>query len=291
MKITLERISKNYGSKVVLKDINLTLKPGITGLLGRNGAGKSTLMRLLATIDKPTTGKLYYQNKNLMKEPIELRRQLGYLPQNFGVYPNMNPVEFLEYMAAMKGLPRKEAKKRISELLEILHLSHVRRQLLGGFSGGMRQRVGIAQALLNEPNVLILDEPTVGLDPDERIQFRNFLASISYNRIILFSTHIVTDIESIAPYIAIMEEGKIIENTKPEHIIAKVSGKVYEMVVTMERFLELKSKYIVSNSIQQEDGIHVRIISDKKPSFDAVLQTASLEDAYLYHTQSVGGHL
>ena len=195
MNLTLNNISKNYGSKKALQNINFSFTTGVTGLLGPNGAGKSTLMRLMSTVDVPTEGEILFNGNNIHKRPDDLRMVLGYLPQDFGVYPNMNAKEFLEYMAAMKNLNMKSARKRIDDLLEVLHLSQASKRMLSGYSGGMKQRVGIAQALLNDPDVLIIDEPTVGLDPEERIQFRNLLSSLSENKIIILSTHIVTDIE------------------------------------------------------------------------------------------------
>lgn len=287
MDLKLEHVSKHYGSKQALDDVNLTFRNGVTGLLGRNGAGKSTLMRLIATIEVPTDGAIYYNGEDIAKHPNGLRRVLGYLPQDFGVYPNMNPIEFLEYMAAMKSLSMQSARKRIDELLEILHLSDVHKRLLGGFSGGMKQRVGIAQALLNDPSVLIVDEPTVGLDPEERIQFRNLLASLASQRIVILSTHIVTDIESIAPQIAILSEGNLVTDSTPEELLMRVHHKVWECVVPASRLHEMQNTFKISNSIQRADGIHLRILSDTKPTLEASYAQPSLEDAYLYAITSL----
>lgn len=288
MDIRIDSVSKTFNSKQALKNINLTFSPGVTGLLGSNGAGKSTLMKIMATIDIPTDGMVSFNGQDIAKRPNEVRRVLGYLPQDFGVYPNMTPVEFLEYMAAMKSLSMRSARKRINELLEVLHLSAARKRRLGGFSGGMKQRVGIAQALLNDPAVLIIDEPTVGLDPEERIQFRNLLSSLASNRIIILSTHIVTDIESIAPKIAILSSGHLMSYSTPEQLIEKVEGKVWDSVVPVFKLQEMQSKYVVSSSIQRSDGVHIRVVSDSPPSLDAAIAQPSLEDAYLYATAHMG---
>lgn len=284
MKLSINNVSKHYGSKVALDSVSVNFEKGIIGLLGPNGAGKSTLMRMLATVDVPTSGTITYNNQDIAKHPSVIRHVIGYLPQYFGVYPNMTPVEFLEYMAAMKSLNMRSARKRIDELLETLHLADVRKRQVGGFSGGMKQRVGIAQALLNDPDVIIVDEPTVGLDPEERIQFRNLLSSISKNKIVIFSTHIVTDIESIAPHIVLMAKGSLLAATTPEHLIEQVEGKVWGCMVRPNQLMEVQNKFLVSNMVQRSDGIMVRIISDKKPLMEANTIYPSLEDAYLFAT-------
>jgi ABC-2 type transport system ATP-binding protein len=284
MELKLEHVSKFYRSKQALRDVTLTIGNGVTGLLGPNGAGKTTLMRMLSTVEAPTKGIIQYNGKDIAKYPNELRSALGYLPQDFGVYPNLNALEFLEYLAAMKSLPMKPAKKRIMELLDILHLSEAYKRPLSTFSGGMKQRVGIAQALLNDPTVLIVDEPTVGLDPEERIQFRNLLSSLSRERIIILSTHIVTDIELIAPNIALLSNGELIAYACPEKLLHSVDGKVWSYVAPIGKIPELQSKFLISNSIQHSDGVHLRIISEKQPSLDASSIVPVLEDAYLYAT-------
>lgn len=282
MALEINHITKKYGDKKALNDVTLRLQNGITGLLGPNGAGKSTLMRLLSTIEKPTAGSILYKGQDISRKPNLLRQELGYLPQDFGVYTNMNPVEFLEYMAALSRLPMKQAQKRIDELLTALHLDDARKRSLGTFSGGMKQRVGIAQALLNDPAVLIVDEPTVGLDPEERIGFRNLLASLSADRIILLSTHIVTDVESIAPQIAIIREGCLLKYDTPENLIKEVEGMVWSLVVPSLKLSELQKHLIISSSIGRSDGIHIRVVSARQPSLDATLTPPTLEDAYLF---------
>lgn len=279
--LTVQNLTKKFGNKFALNGIDITFHNGVTGLLGPNGAGKSTLMRILSTIDEPSSGTVLYQGYDVVKKPNEIRRILGYLPQDFGVYPNMSAAEFLEYMAAMKSLNMKTAKQRIRDLLEILNLESAGKKYLGGFSGGMKQRVGIAQALLNDPKILILDEPTVGLDPEERIQFRNLLASIAADRIIILSTHIVSDIESIAPQIVVMKAGNVIADTTPEALMHNCAGSVWTSVVPADKLGEIQRQFIVSNAIQKSDGIHVRIISKQKPHLNAASVEPTLEDAYL----------
>lgn len=282
MELSIQHVTKKYGKNEVIKDVTCSLNKGVIGLLGPNGAGKSTLMRMLATIEKPTSGVIKWNHIDISSSPNKLRPKLGYLPQDFGVYPNMNPVEFLEYIAAIKGLSMKVAKKRIDELLEVLNLVANKKQLLGRFSGGMRQRVGIAQALLNDPDFLIVDEPTVGLDPEERIRFRNLLSTLASDRIIILSTHIVTDIESIAPNIALLSNGKLVNFTTPEELIQQVEQKVWNCVVSSDSLQRLQKSHTVSSAIHRSDGIHARVVSDLCPTSNATLTPASLEDAYLY---------
>jgi len=289
MELEIKHIIKKYGAKQALNDVTLYLQNGITGLLGPNGAGKSTLMRLLSTIEKPTAGSILYNGQDICKKPNLLRQELGYLPQDFGVYTNMNPVEFLEYMAALSRLPMKQARRRIDELLTILHLNDARKRPLGTFSGGMKQRVGIAQSLLNDPAVLIVDEPTVGLDPEERMGFRNLLSSLSADRIILLSTHIVTDVESIAPQIAIIREGCLLKYDTPENLMKEVEGMVWSLVVPSSKLSELQKHLIISSSIGRSDGIHIRVVSAKQPSLDAAPAPPTLEDAYLFTAALKGG--
>lgn len=289
MELHVEHVTKSYGSKQALADMTLKLKPGVLGLLGPNGAGKSTLMRMLATIEKPSSGTISWNGVDIARHPDRLRTELGYLPQDFGVYPNMNPIEFLEYMAAMKGLSVRSARKRINELLDILNLGGDRKRLLGGFSGGMKQRVGIAQSLLNDPSLLIVDEPTVGLDPEERIRFRNLLSTLSSNRIVILSTHIVTDIESIATHIAILSKGRLVTHAAPEHLIQSVEHKVWNCIIPSSSLKDMQEKNTISSAIHRSDGVHARIVSDLRPSPNASLLPSTLEDAYLYYVASLGG--
>lgn len=289
MELSLNDICKSYGTKLAINNLSMKLGPGITGLLGPNGAGKSTLMKILSTVEKPTKGTILWNGSDIVKHPKQYRAKIGYLPQDFGVYPNMNPVEFLEYMAAMKGLSMKSARQRINELLEILNLSDNRKKLLGGFSGGMKQRVGIAQSLLNDPEVLIIDEPTVGLDPEERSHFKNLLTSFSTNKIILLSTHIVTDIESIAPEIAVLSNGILLSHDTPEHLIEKADKKIWSLVFPSTEMYHFQENFKITSSIHLSDGIHARVVSTNRPGPNAAQVLPNLEDAYLFAVSSHGG--
>src|SRR5271156_6517039 len=232
MKLVIEGASKQYAGKLWgLRDLRMEIGPGVVGLLGPNGAGKSTLMRILATITRPTAGRVLWNDVDIANKPDGLRAVLGYLPQDFGVYPNLNAIEFLEYLAAVKGLESKAARKRIAELLDLVNLTAAAKRPLGGYSGGMRQRVGIAQALLNDPQLLIVDEPTAGLDPEERVRFRNLLSELSGERIVILSTHIVSDVEAVATDIAILAHGQLLTHGAPEALLSRVAGKIWEVVV------------------------------------------------------------
>jgi len=283
MKLTITDLGKQYRSDLWgLKNFSLDIKPGILGLLGPNGAGKSTFMRMLATITKPTDGAILWNEIDIVRSPDTLRAILGYLPQDFGVYPNLNAVEFLEYMAAIKGLDSTTAKKRIDELLELVNLKDAAKRPLGGYSGGMKQRVGIAQALLNDPQLLIVDEPTVGLDPEERVRFRNLLSDLSGERIVILSTHIVSDVEATATRIALVNKGKLLCESAPEDLLKELEGKVWEWSVSSDDLTALKQKHIVSGTIRRSDGVQIRAVSATPPASQARGVDANLEDAYLY---------
>jgi ABC-type multidrug transport system ATPase subunit len=281
--MNIEGVSKQYNTKNWgLRDFTLELRPGVLGLLGPNGAGKSTLMRILATITKATSGRVTWNGTDIAKAPDVLRGVLGYLPQDFGVYPNLTVVEFLEYMAAIKGLDSKSAQKRIDELLQVVNLVEAVRRPLGGYSGGMKQRVGIAQALLNDPQVLIVDEPTVGLDPEERVRFRNLLSDLSGERIVILSTHIVSDVEATATRIALVNQGQLLRESAPEDLLKEIENKVWEWTVTSDELVTLKQTHIVSGTIRRSDGVQVRVVSESQPDANARSISPNLEDAYLY---------
>ena len=287
MKLTVNNLGKQYRRDFWgLKNFSLEIKPGILGLLGPNGAGKSTFMRMLATITKPTDGKILWNDMDVVKSPDILRAVLGYLPQDFGVYPNLNAIEFLEYMAAIKGLNAASTRKRIDELLQVVNLVEAAKRPLGGYSGGMKQRVGIAQALLNDPQLLIVDEPTVGLDPEERVRFRNLLSDLSGERIVILSTHIVSDVEATATHIVLIHKGQLLHESSPEDLLKKMDGKVWEWTVTSDDLPALKQKHIVSGTIRRSDGVQVRVVSESKHDVNAQNISPNLEDAYLYF---VGG--
>jgi ABC-type multidrug transport system ATPase subunit len=283
MQLTVNNLGKQYKRDFWgLKDFSLDIKPGILGLLGPNGAGKSTFMRMLATITKPTNGTITWNGIDVVKSPDILRDVLGYLPQDFGVYPNLSAIEFLEYMAAIKGLDAITAKKRIDELLQLTNLVEAAKRPLGGYSGGMKQRVGIAQALLNDPQLLIVDEPTVGLDPEERVRFRNLLSDLSGERIVILSTHIVSDVEATATHIALVNKGQLLREAVPEKLLNELENKVWEWTVHSDDLPALNQKHIISGTIRRSDGVQVRVVSAGKPDSNAQNVSPNLEDAYLF---------
>jgi ABC-2 type transport system ATP-binding protein len=282
LQLTIDHVSKRYGANTpALQDFSLKLGSGVLGLLGPNGAGKTTLMSILATITKPTSGKIFWNGADLAADPNAVRSVLGYLPQGFGVYPNLNAVEFLEYLAAVKGLDAATAKKRIDELLNLVNLTDMRKRPLGGFSGGMRQRIGIAQALLNDPKLLIVDEPTAGLDPEERVRFRNLLSDLSGDRIVILSTHIVSDVEATATDIALISLGKLVAHAAPEDLLRSVEGKVWEWVVASSELNAARQNHLISNTARRSDGVHVRLLSSQPPAGTTPV-APTLEDAYLF---------
>ena len=283
MKLTITNLGKQYRRDFWgLKDFSLDVQSGILGLLGPNGAGKSTFMRMLATITKPTEGTILWNDVDIVKSPDAMRAVLGYLPQDFGVYPNLSAVEFLEYMAAIKGLDAKSAKKRIDELLQVVNLAEAAKRPLGGYSGGMKQRVGIAQALLNDPQLLIVDEPTVGLDPEERVRFRNLLSDLSGERIVILSTHIVSDVEATATRIAMVNKGQLLRDVPPEDLLKELDGKVWKWTVSSADLPALKQQYLISGTIRRSEGVEIRVVSDNKPNVEAMNVSPNLEDAYLF---------
>lgn len=290
MKLNIDKISKIYpGGVWGLKDFSLELRPGVLGVVGPNGAGKSTLMRILATITQPTYGRVTWNEVDIVREPNPLRQVLGYLPQDFGIYPNLNAVEFLEYLAAIKGLDGKAARRRIDELLQVVNLVDARKRPLGTYSGGMKQRVGIAQALLNDPQLLIVDEPTAGLDPQERVRFRNLLTDLSGQRIVILSTHIVSDIEAAATEIVLINDGCLLKHVVPETLLREVESKVWQWVIPSPALDAVKQRYLISSTSRRSDGVHIRVLSDAPPSPQARNVPPILEDAYLYFIASANG--
>jgi ABC-type multidrug transport system ATPase subunit len=282
--LQIEDVRKEYpGGVLGLRGVSLDLGPGIVGLLGPNGAGKSTLMRILATVTRASAGRVLWNGVDTAREPDALRERLGYLPQDFGVYPNLNPVEFLELVAAAKGLATRAARRRIDVLLELVNLENVRKRALSGFSGGMRQRVGIAQALLNDPLLLVVDEPTAGLDPEERVRLRHLLSDLSGERIVLLSTHIVSDVEAIATRIAVIAEGRLLADAAPEALLRDVAGKAWTFTVRSDELTALKARHLVSGAVRRSDGVSVRVVAAEAPAPDAQPAEPGLEDAYLWH--------
>ena len=282
MELEIQNVSKRYNkNKYGLKGFSMTIEKGILGLLGPNGAGKSTLLKMIATVNKPTSGLICLNKNNIVKDANYMRKQLGFLPQDFGVYPNLNAYEFLEYMAAMKGIGGNNLKPRITQLLEGLNLIDAAKKPIGTYSGGMKQRVGIAQALLNNPKIVIFDEPTVGLDPEERVRFRNLISDLAIDCIVILSSHIVSDIDTIADKVAIMKNGTLITYGNQENIIKNVTEKVFEICIKKEELAHFKTQHIVVSTTRKEGNLMVRYITEH-PTENAIKKEANLEDAYLY---------
>jgi len=292
LRLLIENVSKRYkGSDFfALREISLDIDHGILGLLGPNGAGKSTLMRIIATITRPTNGLVRWNGIDIAKQPDEIRSVLGYLPQDFGVYPNLNADEFLHYMAAIKGVDRKAARERIEDLLVFVNLLEARKRPLKDYSGGMKQRIGIAQALLNDPKILIVDEPTVGLDTEGRVRFRHLLAELAGERVVILSTHIVSDVEAAANDIAILNKGHLVNRSSPEELLKLVHGKIWEWVIPSKELTAAKQKYLLSSIIRRQDGLHIRVVAETSPDKEAKLAgSPTLEEAYLYSISTYRG--
>ena len=283
MELLLDRLTKQYGSKIAVDCVSATLKPGVYGLLGANGAGKTTLMRMLCAILESTSGEVLLNGKEITSLGAAYRNVLGYLPQDFGYYPNYTAMEFLMYVAALKGIPKDMAKKRAHELLEVVGLSNVANKKVKTFSGGMKQRVEIAQALLNNPGILILDEPTAGLDPKERVRFRNLLSEYAGDKIVILSTHIVSDVEAIADEVLLMKKGKFVLQGTVQKLTEKANGKVWELTVSPSEARKWQARTTVANLRHEGKDMVLRIVSDNMPSKQAVPCEATLEDLYLYY--------
>lgn len=282
MELTLDGVTKQYGSKIACDRISIIFQKGVYGLLGANGAGKTTLMRMMCGVLTPESGTIRFNGIDAGHE--DYRDALGYLPQNFGYYPEFSALDFLLYIAALKGLAKSRAKEKAWELLEQVSLEKEAKKKIKTFSGGMKQRLGIAQSLLNNPQILILDEPTAGLDPKERVRFRNLISQLGAERIVLLSTHIVSDIEHIAGTILIMKDGRLIHQGTREEITKTIDGKVWECVLTQTEADGLWEKYPVINLRQDgTGGIFLRLVSDEKPYASANNTQATLEDLYLYY--------
>jgi ABC-2 type transport system ATP-binding protein len=277
-------LTKKFGSKTAVNALNITLTNGVYGLLGANGAGKTTLMRLLCNIQTPTSGKIALNGKNIAGLGEKYRDQLGYLPQHFGYYPDFTALDFLLYVSALKGLSDKSARKKSKELLEAVGLSAESRHKIKTFSGGMKQRLGIAQAMLGDPHILILDEPTAGLDPKERVRFRNLISAFAKNRIVILSTHIVSDVEFIAEEIIMMKSGQIVHFGEPQEITSEIDGQVWECTVPAAHAEKYAASFNTSNLRNTDRGETIlRIISDRPPMENAVRVQPNLEDLYLFY--------
>jgi len=280
--LEIEGLGKRYPSGTeALRDVSLAMGEGVLGLLGPNGAGKTTLLSILATVTRPTAGTFRFDGEDALRRPLAVRRALGYLPQDFGIYERLTAREFLSYLGRLKGLAGSDLRRRVGELLELVNLHQAADRRLGGFSGGMRQRVGIAQALLGDPRLLIVDEPTVGLDPEERVRFRNLLAEAAHGRLVILSTHIVSDVEAVAARIAVLRHGRLVALRTPEEMLRDAQGRVFEAVVAPEALADAQRRVAVSSLLRRADGVHLRFVGDGGALAGARAVEPSLEDAYL----------
>lgn len=276
-------LTKSYKDKVALDNFSFKFKSGIYGVLGANGAGKSTLFKLLTDNIRRDSGKILYNNREILTLGGKYRSEIGYMPQKYGLYENFSPTSFLLYMSALKGISKKDAIPQIKKLLEIVNLNSQAEDRISHFSEGMKQRLHLANALLGNPNVIILDEPTAGLDPNERIGVRNMIAGLANERIVIYSTHIVSDIESIAENVLILENGVLKQCGTPFELMSSVEGKVFEAFCKKNEIEALRKKYPINNVRQNNDGLLFRTIADTKPcGFVSAIDNISLEDAYLY---------
>ena len=283
MELRIEGLSKKFKDKAAVDQVSLTLTAGVWGLLGANGAGKTTLMRMIADIMAPTSGKILYDGQDIHKMGEDYRNLFGFLPQNFGYSKDFTVKDYLEYMAALKDVPAKITKRKIDHLLEVLTLSEVKKKKIAKLSGGMQRRVGIAQAMLNDPKILVMDEPTAGLDPGERVRFRNFISDFSHDRIVLISTHIVSDIEYIAARNAIMKNGKIVDVGTTDELVKQMEGKVWNCKIPAEDLMGYERRLRIINHRGEDHGmVSVRYFSAKPEIEGSVMASPRLEDLYLW---------
>lgn len=283
MELSVHSLTKNFGDKCAVNDVSFNLSYGVYGLLGPNGAGKTTLMKMLVNILEPSSGEVLLDGVNIKELGASYRDKLGYMPQDIGVYKNFHARRFLKYIAALKGITGKAADQKIEELIDLVGLKDVGKKKLGGFSGGMLRRIGIAQTLLNDPQILILDEPTAGLDPQERIRFRNIISELSENRIVLLSTHIISDMEFIAGKVIFMRDGTILKIDTTERLLQEAEGKVWTAVVAHSELNKIKNRFTIGNIIQRSDGVGIRIVGDRKPDFLCEPAKPILEDVFGYY--------
>ena len=283
MVLSLDRLTKTFGNKVAVDHLSVEMQAGVYGLLGANGAGKTTLMRMICAILEPSSGEVLLDGKDVSDMGADYRDLLGYLPQDFGYYPNYSAKDYLQYISVLKGIPRQEAERKIKDLLETVGLSDVSKKKIRTYSGGMKQRLGIAQALLNDPQILILDEPTAGLDPKERVRFRNLISSLANDRIVILSTHIVSDIEAIADRVFVMKQGQFVSQGSIRELVEEVQGHVWEMAIDPNETEKWEAQTTVANLRREDHRTVLRIISEDSPAAGAVQIPATLEDLYLYH--------
>jgi ABC-2 type transport system ATP-binding protein len=283
--LELRNVVKSYGKNVrAVDDVSLDLPAGVVGLIGHNGAGKTTLMQMIATISKPTSGQILFDGVDVVKRPESMRARLGFLPQDFGVYPNLSALEFMQYFAALKGV---RDPARIRRLLEMVNLHDHAHKQAAGFSGGMRRRLGIAQALLNDPDVLIVDEPTAGLDPEERLRFRHLLSEIGFRKLVIVSTHIVSDIENMAGRLAIMNHGRLVACDTPDSFVQRAHNQVWSVTVAHEDYDALRTQLQVLQAQRHEQGITLRIAHPGLPLAGAVAVEPTLEEALMAQRYAV----
>lgn len=283
MELQLQHLSKQYGTKRAVDNINVTLVPGVYGLLGANGAGKTTLMRMICGVLKPTSGNISLNGKTIEELGEQYYTHLGYMPQDFGFYPDFTAREFMLYMAAVKGLDKKRAKARTENLLHMVNLYDVADKKIKSYSGGMKQRLGIAQAELNNPSILILDEPTAGLDPKERVRFRNLISDFAKEKIVILSTHIVSDVSYIADTILMMKQGCFLLQEPMTTVTDGIKGKVWEVLVPERDAAEYSRRFSVVNLHHENDMVRLRIVNEHAPTTNANTVEPSLEDLFLYH--------
>ena len=283
MKLEFKHVTKQYSEVAAVREVNCVMEQGIYGLLGVNGAGKTTLMRMLCTIIQPSEGEILWNGKEIWKLGSAYREVLGYLPQEFGYYPDLNVYDYMMYISSIKGLKQAFANRRIKQLLEQVDMWKFRKRKMKHLSGGMVRRVGIAQAMLNDPKILVLDEPTAGLDPNERIRFRNLISELSENRLVLLSTHIVSDIEYIANEILLMKDGMLCYTGTSEELLSSMQERVWLCQVPRNMVENYMRKYLVGNIKTTENGAELRIISKEQPMAQAVLTEKNLEDAFLLY--------
>lgn len=284
-------LTKRFGDFTAVDDMNISITNGVYGLLGVNGAGKTTLMRMICTLLTPTSGQILCDGKDIQKMEGEYRNLLGYLPQEFGFYPEFSVKDYLLYIASLKGIRPVVAKKRVKELLEQVGLSKAANKKMKKLSGGMKRRIGIAQAILNNPKILILDEPTAGLDPTERVRFRNLISELSKERIVILSTHIVSDVEYIANEIWLMKNGRLMQQGSLEVVLDSMPEKVWSFVTSQAEAAKFMKQYKVSNMKTDRDGVELRIISAEQPTASARAVQPNLEDVFLYYFGEKGGEM
>lgn len=282
--LEVRSLGKKYGSVEALTGVSFSMGEGVLGLLGPNGAGKTTLLSILATVTRPSSGTFLWQGRDAVADPLAVRRVLGFLPQDFGVYERLTAREFLAYLGRLKGLRGASLSRRVGELLTLVNLHGAADRRLGGFSGGMRQRVGIAQALLGDPKLVIVDEPTVGLDPEERVRFRNLLSEIAHGRVVILSTHIVSDVEAVATRIAILRGGRLVDVAVPEELLRRAAGQVFTAVVPSAEVTRVQAAVPVSGLARRADGVHVRYVGRADALAGSRPAEPTLEDAYLLAT-------